>query len=79
MIWIIKIVNDAKNTGELAQIIDECWKLKWMPIIENIKYHQHQSKERKWNTIVIKSKTESIVSHVMKNNVSTVMWWWWWW
>ena len=46
-------MNDANNKGEIAEIIKTAWNLTSDPLISNINYTKHDSKEREENTVFI--------------------------
>ena len=50
---IQKVVNDAKDSGQLAQLLKESWKLDGVPIIENVKCEMHESKVHKEQSVNI--------------------------
>lgn len=49
--------NEATKQGQIAEIIASSWTLTSKPNISNIKYAQHESKERKKNTVSLKMVT----------------------
>ena len=62
---IEKMVNDMNESGELEEILKYAWSLTKSPNISNINVTQHESKERRLNTIdiVVKHKSEDIPVH----------------
>eukprot|EP00486_Rosalina_sp_Unknown_P006220 CAMPEP_0201574136 /NCGR_PEP_ID=MMETSP0190_2-20130828/18407_1 /ASSEMBLY_ACC=CAM_ASM_000263 /TAXON_ID=37353 /ORGANISM="Rosalina sp." /LENGTH=101 /DNA_ID=CAMNT_0048001941 /DNA_START=250 /DNA_END=552 /DNA_ORIENTATION=+ len=50
---------NAKDSGQLAIVIKDAWKLKQLPIISNIKYQGHESKDRRKNTISVRVTSDS--------------------
>ena len=52
---IERMINNAANSGELAQIIKRSWSLSSEPFINNIKSIRHDSKEKEDNTVLIKT------------------------
>ncbi len=57
---IEKEINNSKQSGELTQIMKISWELSSTPIISNIKYGKHESKERRDNKVVIKAYSEPV-------------------
>ena len=54
---IEKDMNDAQQSGELAEIIKEAWRLSAIPAVSKVEYMMHESKDRKKNTVDLKATT----------------------
>ena len=56
---IRKMVLDANQSGELADIIKSAWRLESRPLIMDLECNKHDSKIRKNNTVMISAMSES--------------------
>ena len=68
---IEKVVNDAKDSGQLSQIIVKSWDLSGAPSLSDIKYEMHESKARKKQSVNIQiknNKTLEMMNFEDKNN-----------
>ena len=54
---IEKDMNEAQQSGELAEIIKEAWDLSAIPNVSEVKYIIHESKERKKNRVELTATT----------------------
>ena len=57
---IEKEINKYKSSGQLANIMKESWNLSSPPMIENVKYTKHESKERRDGTELIQIQSASM-------------------
>ena len=55
-------INEAKASGDLANIMEVSWKLSSAPIIENIQCQRYESQQRRDNTEVINIRSVSMSS-----------------
>ena len=66
---IEKDINEANETGNLQGIIKDAWNLSSDPMITNIKYEKHASKERQDRTVslgVVKTNSDHQIATAIK-------------
>ena len=61
---IEKDVKEANEKGDLQGIIKDAWNLSSTPIISNIKYTKHDSRERKERTVSLKMVKTNSEHHI---------------
>ena len=60
-----KKIGDANDSGQLSKVIKDAWNLSQVPTVSNIKYQQHESKNRVKNSVNIRVQS---VSQNTENN-----------
>ncbi len=56
---IPKIMDGSQKSGKLAEIVQQAWSLNHAPVISNMNIEQHESEERKQQTVVVQVMSKS--------------------